>query len=102
MNFAIFRPCGTRRALSLIERGRWRRSSGVTRNIPPTKYGGYVPKFAARRAVYGYRVYGHMTRKMVIVLTDKLLIDPYARELVGGISGERCISRINYFMTIKI
>lgn len=63
---------------------------------------GYVPKLQPG-ALYGYRVYGHMTRKMVIVLTPTsclLTLMPVSWWAI--FSGTMRISRINYFMTIKI
>ncbi len=63
---------------------------------------GYVPKLQPG-ALYGYRVYYPMTRKMVIVLTPTsclLTLMPVSWWAI--FSGTMRISRINYFMTIKI
>lgn len=63
---------------------------------------GYVPKLQPG-ALYGYRVYGPYDPENGHRFNpNKLLIDPYAVSWWAIFSGTMRISRINYFMTIKI
>lgn len=63
---------------------------------------GYVPKLQPG-ALYGYRVYGPYDPKMVIVLTPiSCLLTLMPVSWWAIFSGTMRISRINYFMTIKI
>ena len=83
---AFLGACGAGRALPVRREAAARKSSGSSCRNTPTRSGTAICPASGRRTLYGYRVHGaYEPENGHRFNPNKLLLDPYARELVGDI-----------------